>query len=84
MSQFGEPTPIDYAGEGFEGLQMVPLCLFFVVLQMTGLVTELAPCLSGSVSTELCVSLYHFTNDFHSFLSTHPCPGSTFHPDLAT
>ena len=55
-SQFGEPTPIDYSGEGFEGLQMVPLCLFFVVLRMTGLVTELAPCLSGLVSTELCVS----------------------------
>ena len=77
MSQFGEPTPIDYAGEG---LQTVPLCIFFVVLQMTGLVTELAPCLSGPVSTGLCVSWYHFTNEFPSFFTPILVPVPPFVP----
>ena len=60
LNQYGEPISNSTAYQG-EALTLVPICIFLVVVRMTGPVTTLGVCPTGSMTNLLCVSNIRLT-----------------------
>ena len=60
LNQYGEPTSNSTAYQG-EALTLVPICIFLVVVRMTGPVTTLGVCPTGPMTNLLCVSNIRLT-----------------------
>ena len=60
LNQYGEPVLNSTAYQG-EALTLVPICIFLVVVRMTGPIATLGVCPTGPMTTLLCVSNIRLT-----------------------
>ena len=68
LNQYGEPVFNSTAYQG-EALTLVPICIFLVVVRMTGPITTLGVCPTGPMTTLLCVSNIRLTPIIGYFFS---------------
>ena len=68
LNQYGEPVFNSTAYQG-EALTLVPICIFLVVVRLTGPIATLGVCPTGPMTTLLCVSNIRLTPIIGYFFS---------------